>query len=81
MDQRTMMSDPNKTFPAADGWRTWLGGGCPVPRNARVEVALRYAGNRVGPAQSFRWHHEQYHAYGADDVVAYRLVDDQTEPG
>jgi hypothetical protein len=44
-------------------------------------MALRYAGNRVGPAQSFRWHHEQYHAYGADDVVAYRLVDDQTEPG
>lgn len=55
-------------------WNQWMGGGMPVHPNIVVEVRFRYAGSGTGPASQFRWSHDLYNAYGADDVVAFRVI-------
>ena len=54
-------------------WIRWSGGASPVPVDEQVEVMRRYAGRATGPSGTFRWWHDLYDAYGAEDVVAYRL--------
>ena len=54
--------------------RPWTGGTCPVAPEAEVEVNRRYAPTATGPARQFNWHHDLYNAYGAEDVIAYRVI-------
>lgn len=56
-------------------WTAWGGGRCPVLDTCLVTVGLRYAGERTGKAKEFLWSHDQYNAYGAEDVVRYRVHD------
>jgi hypothetical protein len=56
-------------------WIGWNGGTAPVPDDAIVEVRLRYANAVVrAESKSLRWSHDLYNAYGAEDVVAYRII-------
>ena len=56
-------------------WIGWNGGSAPVAGDVMVEVKLRY-GQKVVRAQgkSLRWSHDLYDAYGAEDIVAYRVI-------
>ncbi|WP_162875479.1 hypothetical protein [Sphingomonas crusticola] len=61
--------------PQETEWIGWNGGSAPVAGDVMVEVSFRY-GKRVVRAQgdSLRWSHDLYDAYGADDIVAYRII-------
>jgi hypothetical protein len=54
--------------------RPWTGGTCPVLPDTQVEITRRYASTATGLACQFNWHHDLYNAYGAEDIVAYRLI-------
>lgn len=56
-------------------WIPWYGGGCPVAFDTHIEVRARYSDQLIeGIAGDMRWSHDLYFAYGADDIVAYRLI-------
>lgn len=56
-------------------WIGWNGGNAPVADDAMVEVRLRYANAVVrAEGKSLRWSHDLYNAYGAEDIVAYRII-------
>ncbi|MBH0114595.1 hypothetical protein I5E68_16730 [Novosphingobium sp. YJ-S2-02] len=54
-------------------WTPWFGGACPVMGDTLVHARLRYSGEVTAPARDLRWRHDLYVAYGAEEVVAYRL--------
>lgn len=53
-------------------WVEWNGGAlCPLPiKGMWTEVKLRDGDSLLGPAEHFRWRHENY----PSDIVAYRLA-------
>lgn len=56
-------------------WICWNGGSAPVAGGVLVEVRLRYGHNIVrADGGSLRWSHDLYNAYGAEDIVAYRVI-------
>lgn len=55
-------------------WTVWRGGVCPINGESTLEVQTRYAGLRKGRAVDFRWSHDLYYAYGAEDIIRYRLI-------
>lgn len=50
------------------GWTGGWGGPTAVHGDDRVRVRLRYGGELVGLADSFRWEHDM----SSNDIVAYR---------
>jgi hypothetical protein len=58
----------------ARSWHFWNGGRCPVADDAAVVVRCRYGPGKIARAADLRWSHDQYLAYGADDIIAYALV-------
>ncbi|MEG3168414.1 hypothetical protein U1737_09460 [Sphingomonas sp. LB3N6] len=64
----------------ADSWHPWNGGRCPVADDAAVAVRCRYGPRKFARAGDLRWSHDQYLAYGAEDIVAYALVDESPAP-
>ncbi len=55
-------------------WHVWRGGSCPVSASSMVEVQRRYNSSLHARAGDLRWSHDLYYAFGADDIVAYRLL-------
>jgi hypothetical protein len=55
-------------------WQHWNGGACPVASDRLVVVRRRYADETTGRAGDLRWSHDMYRDYGADDIVAFRLL-------
>jgi hypothetical protein len=70
-DGRTMTQ---AGFIAQSNWLGWQGGACPVATDALVEVMRRYASATIAPAGRLHWWHDQYNAFGADDIIAFRIV-------
>jgi hypothetical protein len=63
---------------AADGWKIWKGGECPVP-GAKVEVKFRGGDQHESSAENFRWENAANSvrklSAGAD-IIAYRVVEE-----
>ena len=62
---------------AAEGWKDWLGGECPVPHGTRVQVLKRCGDKWTGGAQFQSWGHDGI--LRGSDIVAYRVVDAKRE--
>lgn len=59
---------------APSGWAPWQGGACPVDGGCLIEAKRRYGPPITAAAASLYWWHDQYNAFGADDIVAFRLI-------
>lgn len=62
-------------FSIAETWYPWNGGRCPVADDATVAVRCRYGPQKIARAIHLQWAHDQYVDYGADDIIAYAIVD------
>lgn len=57
-----------------DPWTPWNGGICPAQPERLVVVRRRYSSTITARAADLRWSHDQYLAYGADDIIAFRYL-------
>ena len=53
----------------------WYGGKCPIASDVMIRAHLRYGPPQVGLAGEFRWSHDLYNAFGAEDIVAYEILE------
>lgn len=54
--------------PKEDGWIEWVGGECPVPRGARVDIQFSKGETILNTDTDWHWH------CGIDPIIAYRLA-------
>jgi hypothetical protein len=61
--------------PSQDGWIPWHGGECPVDPGVEVDIRLRNGEVHNGsPAGGWNWAHID----DASDIIAYRVVEEDT---